>query len=156
MRRAWAIGGLVVGAAVLASAYTVLRGSGDRDLSAPEDGVRTPLSNAGPLRVVLGERSSAYQDGGEVSRGGHREVPFVVSNTGTTAVTIGTIRVSCECLRVELDAKRVEAGGEVGGRAVIDLTAEPRFVGGLILEAEASAKEDSRAVFALRLSVQVK
>ena len=83
-------------------------------------------------------------------------VPFVVSNPGPVAVTLGTFRTSCDCLRVELDATRVEPGAEVGGRAVIDLSHEPDFSGGLSLDVEASAAEDGRPVFALKLSVEVK
>src|SRR4029078_9689286 len=61
-----------------------------------------PPPSAGPIRVVLGEQSARRHDIGEVSRGGRREVPFVVSNRGPTAVTVGAIRTSCDCLRVEL------------------------------------------------------
>ena len=55
-----------------------------------------------------------------------------------------------------MDATRVEAGTEVGGRAVIDMAHEPKFVGGLMLDAEASAEDGGRPVFALKLSVEVK
>jgi hypothetical protein len=113
-------------------------------------------AHAGSLRVVLGARPTRPHDIGEVARGGRVEVPFVVSNPGSAAVTVGPIQTSCDCLRVELDVTRVEPGTEVGGRAVIDLAKEPGFAGGLMLDAEATAAEDGRPVFDLRLSVQVR
>ena len=51
---------------------------------------------------------------------------------------------------------RIEPGAEVHGRAVIDLAGEPKFVGGLMLDAEASVLEGSRTLFVLKLSAQVK
>lgn len=148
-RRSLLIAGFVVLAAVVvATQSSWIRGHNSGEV---DRGNASKLS--GPIRIVLGEKAGRH-DVGEVSRGSRREVPFVVSNRGPTAVTIGPIRVSCECLRVELDATRVEADTEVGGRAVIDMSHEPKFVGGLMLDAE--AMEDGRQVFALKLSVEVK
>lgn len=156
MNRTRVIGAVLVGGALIGSAYAVIAGLVDWRSGSPESHVPPPTPPAGPLRVVLGERPASRLDVGDVPRGGRREVPFVVANSGPRAVTVGAIRTSCECLRVELDAVRVEAGAEVGGRAVIDLTHEPGFAGGLVLDAEAAAEEGGRAVFVLKLSVAVR
>ena len=147
---------VALSAAVAAAGGTLAgRWNSPKQVSAEEhQAASTPA--AGPLRVVLGERSAICHELGDMPRSGRREVPFVVSNRGPAAVTVGTIRASCDCLRVELDATQVEAGAEVGGRAVIDLASESGFTGGLMLDAEASAKEDGRTVFVLKLSVQVR
>lgn len=143
--------GLVIAVmAILGSAYALTRGSNPGP-SRPGAGPPT-----GPLRVVLGERSPASHDAGRVPRGGRWEVPFLLSNPGPGAVTVGPARTSCDCLRVELDANRVEVGTEVGGRAVIDLSHEPGFAGGLMLDAELPVEETGRRVFALKLSVEVR
>jgi hypothetical protein len=106
------------------------------------------------LKIVLGTRPTVRYDAGQVERGGRLQVSFVVSNPGPTAVTVGSIRTSCDCLRIELDATRVEAGTDVRGRAVIDLAAEPQFVGGLMLDAKSG--EADGLVLAVQLSVNVK
>ena len=137
------------GGALFASGYAIFCGSNSEDQRAH------PQPAVSPLRVVLGERSAIRHDVADMPRGGRVEVLFTVSNPGPDAVTIGLIKTSCDCFRVELDATRVEAGTEVGGRAVIDFAGEPGFAGGLMLSAEAAA-EDGRPVFALKLSVKVK
>src|SRR5438270_11585820 len=145
---------VVAGGALIGSAYAVIRGGGEPGGAGAQTRGPQPAPAAGPPRIVLGERPAVRLDVGAVARGGRREVPFVVSNPGPAAVTVGAVRTSCDCLRVELDATRVEAGTEVGGRAVIDLAGEPGFAGGLMLDAEAA--EDGRPVFALKLSLQAK
>jgi hypothetical protein len=108
-----------------------------------------------PLRIVLGELPALAYDAGTIERGTRIEVPFVVANPRSSAVTLGPIRTSCDCFRIDLDSNRLEAGHEVAGRAVIDLAEEPMFVGGLSLEAEAQVANKDRS-FALKLSVQVR
>ncbi len=122
------------------------------DIGSPGEQERP--ADLGTLRVVMGKHSMPRHDIGGMTRGSRREVRFVVSNPSLAAVTIGAIRVSCDCFRVELDATRVEAGTEVGGRAVIDLAHELGFAGGLTLDAEGA--DNGRPVFALKLSVKVK
>jgi hypothetical protein len=141
----------VVAAALIGLAFTLTRSTGAGSVaSRPE-----AAASAKPLRVVLGVRPSGSYDAGEVAQGGRVEVPFVVSNPGPAAVTVGPFRTSCDCLRVELDATRVEAGTEVGGRAVIDLANEPGFRGGLILSAEAEVSGNPRPL-SIRLSLTVR
>jgi hypothetical protein len=140
--------------AFAASVYALTRGRSE------QVGIATNQLEAAdpakPLRIVLGTATPGRYDAGKISRGGRMEVPFVMLNSGKTAVTVGSILTSCDCLRIELSLSRVEAGAEVGGRAIIDLTHESDFVGGLVLEAEAPAVEDGRPVFALKLSIEVK
>jgi hypothetical protein len=141
--------GVAVTAIILVSIYAWTRETSSGSVvSRPE--VETP---AAP-RVTLGARATVRHEIGKVARGSRSEVPFVVANTGSETLIVGPIRTSCDCFRIELDAKQVPAGTEVGGRAIIDLAGEPAFAGGLILTAEAS--EDGRPVFALQLSVEVK
>lgn len=149
---------VVVAVAVLVgSGYAFLHGKSLESILGHEvPAIAAVPVSIGPLRVVLGEPGAVCHDIGEVSRGGLREVPFVMVNRGPTAIVIGPMRVSCDCLRVELDSTRIEAGAEVGGRAVIDLSGVPQFAGGLMLDAEAAAVEDDRTAFVLNLSVQVR
>ena len=152
MSRTMVLGVAAAAAALLGSAYALTRGGGGTPVGAS----RADAPATGPLRVMVGQSPSARHDAGTVAPAGRLEVPFVVSNPGPVAVMIGPVRTSCDCLRVELDATRVEAGTEVGGRAVVDLAREPGFAGGLMLDAEASAAEGGRVVFALKLSVEVR
>ena len=93
-------------------------------------GVDGPV--AGPTRIILGE-STPRLNLTDIPRGGRREVPFVLSNPGPAAVTLGPVRTSCDCLTVTLDADRIEAGAEIGGRAIVNFADEPTFAGGLML-----------------------
>ena len=148
---------VVVVAALVGSGYAFFRSSSLASILGREvPAIAAVPSSVGPIRVVLGEPSEVCHDIGDVSRGGRRQVSFVVANRGSSAVSLGAFRVSCECLRVELDSVRIEPGAEVQGRAVIDLAGEPKFVGGLMLDAEASVLEGSRTLFVLKLSAQVK
>jgi hypothetical protein len=85
------------------------------------------------------------------------EVPLVLVNEGTAAVTIGEVTTSCECLGVSLDGQEIRAGGAVGGTIVFDLRKDPTFRGGLFLTAEAKVAGDSaRRAFMIRLDVDVR
>jgi hypothetical protein len=140
---------LLLGSGVGLVAYVLLKSSA----SAGSGGD----TSSNPFRVVLFGPPSPSRDLGVVPPGARVEVPFVLVNEGTAAVTLGGVTTSCDCLSVSLPSREVGAGESVGGTVVLDLGKEPGFRGGLMLTAEANVAGDpARNAFTIRLDADVR
>lgn len=95
-------------------------------------------------------------DVGRVSGGTRRELGFWLRNESNSEVQIGDIEVSCDCLRVVVGQKRLQAGECSPCRAYVDLSHEPDFRGTLVLEAHSRLIGSTKAATCLaRIRVNV-
>ena len=116
-------------------------------------------SNTGPLILngtLFALPSSPYQVG-TVGRGERFEFAICLHNESESAIELGPVETSCDCLEVILSERRVESGRAVTGTIAIDFRKNPTYTGGLLLTVEASTVEPNpRKAFSIRLSADVK
>lgn len=75
-------------------------------------------------------------DFGQIAAGGRAMASFQLENNSTSSLEIAKVRISCSCLRIELDECAIGPHGAVTVHGAIDLSDEPEFSGGLCPEVE--------------------
>jgi hypothetical protein len=84
---------------------------------------------------------------GEIGKGN-----IALSNSSGTDCTISLISSSCPCFSVHVPGNQVGAGQTVSGQVVLDLSHEPEFIGGLLIEVNGYTPDGHTA---FRLSARV-
>jgi hypothetical protein len=90
-----------------------------------------------------------------VPRGTSREIAFSLHNPGAKPVEVAEVVTSCECLEVILQRTVFHPGEEVPATARVDFARDPKFRGGLLLEARGLAASGDVAAFLILLDVCV-
>lgn len=94
-------------------------------------------------------------DFGEVNSGHKAKVAIVVTNATDKSVEISSISTSCSCLTFNLGKKVITPSETITAQLLLDLSKEPDFVGGLMMEVTAKTP-DGAIAFSLHASVDVR
>lgn len=116
----------------------------------PDARVRSPGGESGPLLSSPGLLHFSA-----LPRGGHAELCFSLTNSGSAEVTIEEITTTCDCFQVEIPRRTVAAGETISGVAHVNLTHEPGFTGRLWLEAIGIARHVSQPAFRIAAEANV-
>jgi hypothetical protein len=111
--------------------------------------LESPDPGAPPLRA-----EPAIVDLGTLGRGQRAEADIVLRNPTGREVQISSVTSSCPCLSFHLPWNQVGSGQTAQGTVVLDLSREPDFSGGLLIEVKGFSGEGRTALrFSIRVTV---
>lgn len=127
---------------------------------APEEpqplSMAAPSPAAGPAFPVV--PSAVVIDLGDLKPGAIVERAFTLRNGSSEQILIDTVETSCECTTVKLSNKMLAPGTTTDATVRFDLSSDPDFTGGLLIDVAGWAFKgrDKVQVFALQVNADVR